>query len=91
LAGSREADLTFLTAIYEPPKNRGKGRIIRDAGGRVLGIVEQRDIDAIAESKLRQPLDDLTEGNCPFTRSGPARFATIWKGCPTTMPNVNTT
>jgi molybdopterin-guanine dinucleotide biosynthesis protein A len=64
--GAREADLTFLTAIYEPPRNRGKGRIIRDADRRVLGIVEQRDIDAIADGKLRQPLDDLTEGNCPL-------------------------
>ena len=66
VAGDREADLTFLTAIYEPPANRGKGRVIRDAAGRVLGIVEQRDIDAIGESKLRQPLDALTEGNCPL-------------------------
>ena len=64
--GEREADLTFLTAIYEPPRNRGKGRIIRDVNHRVLGIVEQRDIDAIPENKLRQPLDDLTEGNCPL-------------------------
>ncbi len=65
-AGIREADLTFLTAIYEPPKNRGKGRIMRDADRRVLGIVEQRDIDAIADSKLRHVLDSLTEGNCPL-------------------------
>ncbi|HWQ53036.1 MAG TPA: NTP transferase domain-containing protein, partial [Bryobacteraceae bacterium] len=28
-AGGREADLTFLTAHYEPPKNRGKGRVLR--------------------------------------------------------------
>lgn len=65
-AGLREADLTFLTAIYEPPKNRGKGRIVRDADRRVLAIVEQRDIDAIADAKLRQALEDLTEGNCPL-------------------------
>ncbi len=31
-AGAREADLTFLTAVYEPPKNRGKGRIVRISG-----------------------------------------------------------
>ncbi len=36
-AGPREADLTLLTAIYEPPKNRGKGRIVRDAGRRCYG------------------------------------------------------
>ena len=66
LAGSREADLTFLTAVYEPPKNRGKGRIMRAANRRVLGIVEQRDIDAITDAKLRSALDDLTEGNCPL-------------------------
>jgi len=65
-AGPREADLTFLTAIYEPPRNRGKGRVIRDAQRHVLGIVEQRDIDAIVDPKLRQPLEDLTEGNCPL-------------------------
>ena len=27
---TREADLTFLTAHYEPPKNRGKGRVLRE-------------------------------------------------------------
>lgn len=66
LSGEREADLTFLTAIYEPPKNRGKGRVIRDAAGQVLGIFEQRDIDALGDEKLRQPLDGLKEGNCPL-------------------------
>jgi molybdopterin-guanine dinucleotide biosynthesis protein A len=66
LSGAQEADLTFLTAVYEPPKNRGKGRIVRDANRRVLGIVEQRDIDAITDAKLRSALDDLTEGNCPL-------------------------
>ncbi len=65
-SGPREADLTFLTSIYEPPKNRGKGRIVRDADRRVLGIVEQRDIDAIRDEKLRHALDALTEGNCPL-------------------------
>ncbi len=66
LAGAHEADLTFLTAIYEPPKNRGKGRIVRDADRKVLGIVEQRDIDAISDARLRSALEDLTEGNCPL-------------------------
>jgi molybdopterin-guanine dinucleotide biosynthesis protein A len=66
MAAPREADLTFLTAIYEPPKNQGKGRIIRDAHRHVVGIVEQKDIDALADSKLRLPLENLTEGNCPL-------------------------
>lgn len=66
MTGPREADLTFLTAVYEPPRNRGKGRIIRGADGKVLGIVEQKDIDAIPDEKVRQSLDDLTEGNCPL-------------------------
>ena len=66
LAGRREADLSFLTAIYEPPKNRGKGRIVRDADRKVLGIVEQRDIDAIPDPRLRSALEELTEGNCPL-------------------------
>ncbi len=64
--GTREADLTLLTSLYEPPKNRGKGRIVRDAHGRVVRIVEQRDIDSITENAPRQRLDDLTEANCPL-------------------------
>ena len=66
LAGAREAELTFLTALYEPPRNRGKGRILRDADRRVRGIVEQHDIDALADGPLRRSLDALTEGNCPL-------------------------
>lgn len=66
LSGSNEADLTFLSAIYEPPKNHGKGRIIRDTNRKVLGIVEQKDIDALPDERLRQSLDNLTEGNCPL-------------------------
>ena len=64
--GAREADLTLLTAIYEPPKNRGKGRVVRDPNSRILQIVEQRDIDAIPQHGLRQALLDSTEGNCPL-------------------------
>jgi bifunctional UDP-N-acetylglucosamine pyrophosphorylase/glucosamine-1-phosphate N-acetyltransferase len=64
--GPREADLTLLTAIYEPPKNRGKGRLVRDASRKVVRIVEQRDIDAIGDSAVRQSLLDVTEGNCPL-------------------------
>ena len=65
-AGEHEADLTFLTAQYEAPKNRGKGRIIRDEGGRVMRIMEERDILAEADALKRQMLLNLTEGNCPL-------------------------
>ncbi len=65
LAGEREADLTFLTARYEPPKNHGKGRVLRGEGGRVLRIVEQRDID-MEDPTLRDAMLGLTEGNCPL-------------------------
>lgn len=65
-AGDREADLTFLTAVYEPPKNRGKGRVWRTASQRVMRIIEQRDIDALDDPVARRMLLDLTEGNCPL-------------------------
>ncbi|MFB3830158.1 MAG: NTP transferase domain-containing protein [Bryobacteraceae bacterium] len=66
IAGPREAGITFLTAIYEPPKNRGKGRVLRDAQGRVLRILEERDIAAEPDAARRQALLALTEGNCPL-------------------------
>ena len=65
-AGVREADVTFLTARYEPPKNRGKGRVLRDKNRRVMRIVEEKDIAAEKEAPTRQVLLDLTEGNCPL-------------------------
>jgi len=65
-AGGHEADLTMLTAEYEPPKNQGKGRVVRAPNGRVSRIVEQRDIDAVADPATRRQLQDLTEGNCPL-------------------------
>ncbi|HNW56372.1 MAG TPA: NTP transferase domain-containing protein [Bacteroidales bacterium] len=61
-----EADLTFLTAIYEPPKNSGKGRVLRDENGEVVRIVEERDIVAEKDIMMRQALLNLTEGNCPL-------------------------
>lgn len=64
--GSREADITLLTAIYEPPKNQGKGRVVRDALRKVTGIIEQRDIDELPDPETRQALLDTTEGNCPL-------------------------
>ncbi len=65
-AGRRPADLTLLTAVYEPPKNRGKGRVVRGDNQRVTRIVEQRDIDALADGAARRELEELTEGNCPL-------------------------
>ena len=64
--GEREADLTFLSAIYEPPKNTGKGRVLRDEGGKVLSIIEEKDIAAEEDLISRQALLNLREGNCPL-------------------------
>ena len=65
-AGAREADLTFLTALYEPPKDRGKGRVLRDGSDRVLRIVEERDIAGETEALAHQLRQGSTEGNCPL-------------------------
>ena len=65
-AGPHEAALTFLSVCYAPPAQHGKGRVLRDTAGRVEGILEQRDIDAIADPDLRVRLDAVTEGNCPL-------------------------
>lgn len=62
----READLTFLAAQYEPPKNRGKGRVLRDEHNRVVRIIEEKDIAREADPLTRQALMSLTEGNCPL-------------------------
>ena len=62
----KEADLTFLSAEYEPPGNNGKGRVLRDKNNRVIGIIEDRDIDAEPDEMTRQRLQNLTEGNCPL-------------------------
>ena len=62
----KEADLTFLSAEYEPPGNNGKGRVLRDKNNRVLGIIEDRDIAAEPDEMTRQQLQKLTEGNCPL-------------------------
>ncbi len=65
-AGRREADLTFLTAQYEPPRNRGKGRVLRGENERVIRIIEEKDIAAEPDEARRTALLDLTEGNCPL-------------------------
>lgn len=64
--GPREADLTLLSALYEPPRRHGKGRILRKADREVVGIIEQRDIDLIEDDQRRHGLDDVTEANCPL-------------------------
>jgi hypothetical protein len=64
--GEKEADLTFLTAEYEPPKNLGKGRILRDERGRIVRIIEEKDILAETDSAMSRKLLNLTEGNCPL-------------------------
>ena len=65
-AGPYEADLTLLSAVYEPSKCKGMGRIVRNETGRVVRIVEQRDLDAITNSAARAALDSITEANCPL-------------------------
>jgi hypothetical protein len=62
----QEADLTFLTAIYEPPKNSGKGRVLRDENGKVERIIEERDIAAEEDISKRRALFNIREGNCPL-------------------------
>jgi len=64
--GPREADLTLLSAINASPRRHSKGRILRDRGGQVVRIVEQRDIDAMEDEKRRHGLNDITEVNCPL-------------------------
>ncbi len=66
-AGSKtEADLTFLTARYEPPRHLGKGRVLRNSTGRVVRIVEQKDIAGEPDLLTQHALESLTEGNCPL-------------------------
>jgi NDP-sugar pyrophosphorylase family protein len=58
--------LTLLAARYEPPRHVGKGRIVRDARGRITRIVEQRDIDAASPGDPQATWQDVTEANCPL-------------------------
>jgi NDP-sugar pyrophosphorylase family protein len=58
--------LTLLAARYEPPRHVGKGRIVRDARGRITRIVEQRDIDAAPDGERKATWQDVTEANCPL-------------------------
>ncbi len=64
--GSEDEGLTFLTAHYQEPRNRERGRILRNESGEVLGIVEQRDIDTCKDQALKARLTGITECNCPL-------------------------
>ena len=61
-----EATLTFLSAEYEPPRHRGKGRVMRAADSRVERLLEEKDILAEPDEGERERLLALTEGNCPL-------------------------
>ena len=73
-SGESEAEITFLTAQYEAPKNRGKGRVLRGPDGHVQRIIEEGDIVREAEGPARQALLELTEGNCPLYAIRAATF-----------------
>jgi len=84
-SGPHEAGLTLLSALYIPPQNRGRGRVVRDRDGRVERIIEQRDIDAVADPDARRQLDGLVEGNCPLYA---VRAATLAR-CLAPLTNAN--
>lgn len=65
-SGDHEAEITILTAEYSPPRNRGKGRILRGEDGQIVGIVEERDILREPDDSKKRLLLNLTEGNCPL-------------------------
>lgn len=73
-AGVREADITFLAAVYARPRQVGKGRVVRDGQGRAVRIIEQRDIDALADAAARSRFDEMTEANCPLYAGRAATF-----------------
>ena len=64
IEGGKEANLTFLTAIYEPPKNSGKGRVVRNNFGKVVMIIENSDIEEIDDALLQEKMYNIEEGNC---------------------------
>lgn len=79
-ADGREADLTFLTARYEPPRHQGKGRVLRDESGRVVRIIEEKDIAGEKDALTRNALHNLTEGNCPLYAIRAATLAQHLRG-----------
>ena len=61
-----EAQLTMLTAEYRPPKNSGKGRIVRNTDGQIQQVIEEKDICQEQDTTRRDELLAITEGNCPL-------------------------
>ncbi|MDO5567492.1 MAG: hypothetical protein Q4G59_12595, partial [Planctomycetia bacterium] len=61
-----EAVFSMTTAQYDPPMNRGRGRIVRDPNGRIVQILEEEDIVREENRLVRNSLLSLTEGNCPI-------------------------
>ena len=76
--GAKEADLTFLTAWYEPPKNSGKGRVLRDGTGKVIRIVEERDIMREENDLVGNRCLILLKETVPFILSGGYNYINIW-------------
>lgn len=58
--------MALLAARYAPPRHLGKGRIVRNSQGQVQRIIEQRDIEAVADPVQRRLWQDTTEANCPL-------------------------
>jgi hypothetical protein len=65
-AGGVEADLTFLAARYEPPNNRGKGRVMRSGDGCVAVLSKNETFSCQPGDVSRQQLLDMTEGDRPL-------------------------
>lgn len=57
------ADLVIATALFHDPK--GKGRIVRDTQGKILGVLEQKDIEkgATLGGYSKEHLLAIPEGN----------------------------
>jgi bifunctional UDP-N-acetylglucosamine pyrophosphorylase / glucosamine-1-phosphate N-acetyltransferase len=71
LAAARRGALALVTT--EPPEPAGYGRIVRDASGAVVGIVEQRDASP-AELGIREINAGIYAGPAEFFRSAIARL-----------------
>jgi hypothetical protein len=66
-AQGEEPELTFLSAVYPPPQNKGRGRILRcSETGAVERIIEQKDIDGEPDRTSRASWESITECNCPL-------------------------
>ncbi|MDD3586563.1 MAG: hypothetical protein PHQ75_05230, partial [Thermoguttaceae bacterium] len=61
-----QAVFSMTTVQYDPPMNRGRGRIVRDPSGRMMQILEEEEILREENRLVRNSLLSLTEGNCPI-------------------------